>query len=309
MRTDPLKSARRRPLREVMHSPLPRPAPSADARELVHGLLERCLREEELAVPLLPEVARRVLRARSDRSMDARRLAQIVNADPALSLHLLRIVGSAARRPLTPILSLPHAVAWLGVEEVANIVFTLAVQGRMLEVPGQQHKVRALWRHSLASALWAQQLARLLGRDAGLCHLCGLLHHIGKAVTLGAARELAERAGCKLTGEDYDTLVETFHRPVGARVVTAWAMPEPVIAVIMHWEAYPSAGALRVEGNVVNAAQRLAQHTLRGTGGFERDLAAGEPVFLDLALPADAAAELLGAAPQIHAEVDQYLAP
>ena len=292
-----------------MHDLLPRPAPSAGARELIHGLLESRLREDEFAVPLLPEVARRVLRARGDQSMDARRLAQIVNADPALSMHLLRVVGAADRRPLTPILSLPHAVAWLGVEEVANVAFTLAVQGRMLEVPGQQHKARALWRHSLACALWAQRLARLLGRDAGLCHLCGLLHDIGKAVTLGAVRDLAERAGCRLGGEDYDALVETFHRPVGARVVTAWAMPEPVIAVIMHWEAYPSAQTLRVECNVVHAAHRLAEHTLRATSGFQRDLAAGEPAVVDLALPEDAAVELLEGAPQIHAEVDQYLAP
>ncbi len=288
---------------------MPRPAPSADAREFVHGLLEMCLLQDELAVPLLPEVARRVLRAKTDRDMDARRLAQIVNADPALTLHVLRIAGSAARRPLSPILSLAHAVAWLGVEEVGNIAFTLAVQARMLEVPGQQHKVRGLWRHSLATALWAQRLAQLLARDAALCHLCGLLHDIGKVVTLGAVQDMAQRAERKLTGAEYDGLVETFHRHIGARVVTAWGMQPAVITVVTQWEAYASAGELRTEGNVVQVAHRLAEHTLREAGGFAPELAAGDPAFADLALDAEAAHELFDSAAQIHAELDQYLAP
>ena len=86
-----------------------------------------------------------------------------------------------------------------------------------------------MWRHSLASALWSRQLAHMLARETGLCYLCGLLHNIGKVVTLSAVHELAQRAGKKLTGEDYDRLIETFHRHVGARVVTAWALPPPVL--------------------------------------------------------------------------------
>jgi hypothetical protein len=62
----------------------------------------------------------------------------IINADPALTMYVLRVAASAAKRPATPIVSLQHAVAWLGFDEVANIAFTLALQGKMLDVKGQQ---------------------------------------------------------------------------------------------------------------------------------------------------------------------------
>jgi HD-like signal output (HDOD) protein len=285
------------------------PPVELDNCEIVHGLLERCLTADELTVPLLPEVAVRVVRAGPKDTASAQQLADIINADPALTMYVLRIAASASKRPATPIVSLAHAVAWLGFDEVANIAFTLALQGKMLDVKGQQHKARRLWRHSLASALWSRQLAHMLAQETGVCYLCGLLHNIGKAVTLGAVHELAQRAGKKLASEEYDRLIETFHRHIGARVVTAWALPSPVLTVISQWEAYASAGPARLESNVVNVAHRLADFTLLESTQLARDLLVTDAAYRDLGLsPADAE-PLFDSAAAINAELDRYLAP
>lgn len=280
-----------------------------DDCEIVHGLLERCLVSDELAVPMLPEVAVRVVRAGPKDATNARQLAEIINADPALTMYVLRIARSAAKRPATPIGTLPHAVAWLGFDEVANIAFTLALQGKMLDVKGQQHKARRLWRHSLASALWSRQLAHMLAQETGLCYLCGLLHNIGKVVTLGAVHDLALRAGRKLTGSEYDRLIETFHRHIGARVITAWALPPPVLTVTSRWEVYASAGAARFESNVVHVAHALADFTLLESTQLARDLLVTDPAYQDLGLAAADAQPLFDSAAAINAELDRYLAP
>jgi HD-like signal output (HDOD) protein len=276
---------------------------------IIHGLLERCLARNELTVPLLPEVAVRVVRAGPKDSTNARQLADIIHADPALTMYVLRIAASAAKRPASPITTLPHAVAWLGFDEVANIAFTLALQGKMLDVKGQQHKARRLWRHSLASALWARQLAHMLAEETGMCYLCGLLHNIGKAVTLGAVHDLALQAGRKLAGEDFDVLIETFHRPIGAHVITAWALPPPVLTVTLHWEAYAAAGPARFESNVVHVAHALADFTMDESTVLARDLLVTDPAYRDLGLtPADGE-PLFESAAAINAELDRYLAP
>lgn len=275
--------------------------------DFVHGLVEQSLARDEFAVPLLPEVAVRVVRTRD--SCNAQQLSDIINADPALTMYVLRIAASAANRPATPIASLHHAVAWLGFDEVANIAFTLALQGKMLDVPGHQHKARRLWRHSLASALWSRQLALMVAREAGLCYLCGLLHNIGKAVTLGAAHELAQRSGKKLSSEDYDRLVETFHRDVAARVVSAWGLPPPILTVVTQWEAYENAGAALFECNIVNVAHRLADSTLLESTHLARDLLVADPAYRDLGLSPEDGMPLFDSAAEINAELDRYLAP
>jgi HD-like signal output (HDOD) protein len=278
-----------------------------DNWEIVHGFLEQVLARDELAVPILPEVAIRVVRSKG--STDARQLSDIINADPALTMYVLRVAASAAKRPATPIVSLQHAVAWLGFDEVANIAFTLALQGKMLDVKGQQHKARRLWRHSLASALWSRQLAHMLAREGGVCYLCGLLHNIGKVVTLGAVHELAQRAGKKLASEEYDRLIETFHRHIGARVVTAWALPSPVLTVTSQWEAYAAAGAARFESNVVNVAHALADYTLHESTQVARDLLVTSEAYRDVGLAAADGEALFDSAAAINAELDRYLAP
>jgi HD-like signal output (HDOD) protein len=278
-----------------------------DNCEVVHGLLEERLVRGELTVPLLPEVAVRVVRARE--SSNAEQLSEIIGADTALTMYVLRIAASAVKRPVTPIISLPHAVAWLGFDEVANIAFTLALQGKMLDVPGHQHKARRLWRHSLASALWSRQLALMLAREAGLSYLCGLLHNIGKAVTLGAARDLARQSGRNLSSEDYDRLVETFHRDVAARVVGAWELPPPVLTVVTQWEAYQNAGTAYFECNIVNVAHRLADCTLLESTHLARDLLIIDPAYRDLGLSAEDGKPLFDSAADINAELDRYLAP
>jgi HD-like signal output (HDOD) protein len=276
---------------------------------IVHGLLERLLANGDLTVPLLPEVAVRVVRAGPKNSTNAQQLADIIHADPALTMYVLRVAASAAKRPASPIVSLQHAVAWLGFDEVANIAFTLALQGKMLDVNGQQHKARRLWRHSLASALWARQLARMLSQETGTPYLCGLLHDIGKVVSLGAVHEIAQRSGRMLCGADYDLLIETFHRPIGARVVTEWRLPPPVLAVTSQWEAYASAGAARFESNVVNVAHRLADLTLDGSTQLARDLLLTDAAYRDLGVAGAQGGLLFDSAAAINAELDRYLAP
>jgi HD-like signal output (HDOD) protein len=280
-----------------------------DNAQIVHALLERCLANDELSVPLLPEVAVRVVRTGPKETSNASQLAEIINADPALTMYVLRIAASAAKRPATPIVTLPHAVAWLGFDEVANIAFTLALQGKMLDVKGQQHKARRLWRHSLASALWSRQLAHMLAEETGLCYLCGLLHNIGRVVTLGAAHDVAQRAGRKLASEDYDRLIETFHRHIGERVVSAWGLPAPVLTVAARWDAYAEADPARFECNVVHVAHALADFTLMGSTHLARDLLVTDAAYRDLGLTRADGEPLFESAAAINAELDRYLAP
>jgi HD-like signal output (HDOD) protein len=262
-----------------------------------------------LVIPTLPEVAVRVVRSGTERCANAQLLADIIHADPALTDYVLRIAASAAKRPSVPITSLQHAVAWLGLDDVANIAFTLALQGKMLQVDGQHRRARRLWRHSLASALWARQLARTLAKDTGLCYLCGLLHNIGRAVTLGAVHEVVQRAGLKLAGNEYDCLVECFSRGVGNRVISVWALPPPVPTVVAHWDSYATAGAVTWESNVVNVAHKLADFTLHSPAMLTREQLVADAGYRDLGLTVNDADPLFDSTAAINAELDSYLSP
>lgn len=273
---------------------------------VVHAALERRLAQGRIAIPVLPEVAVRVLRLRSDERADAAQLATLVMADVALASAVLRFAGSAARAPLEPIRSLQQAIAWLGFDETAALAFTLVVQGRLLTIPGQNQAVRTLWRHALASALWARELAQRVAYDPGLCYLCGLLHGVGKPLTLAIVHDVAQQQHIRLAQPQYEQLVETFHRPVGALAADAWGLPAAVAAAIAHWEAYDAAGDMRIECNIVALAHRLADQTLDGSSPLAHELLAEERVYTDLGLEPQDAMALAAVVPSVGAEVAKY---
>jgi HD-like signal output (HDOD) protein len=283
--------------------------PELENLEAVRGLVEQHIACNKLVIPTLPTVAVQVVRSGTKNSGNAHLLADIIHTDPKLAKYVLSIASSAAKRPSMPITSLQHAIAWLGLDDVANIAFTLALQGKMLHVEGQHRKARRLWRHSLASALWARQLSGMQGRETGLCYLCGLLHNIGRAVALGAIHEVAERAGLHLVGNEYDCLIDIFQREVGARVISTWALPAPVPAVIARWDSYASAAALNWESNVINVAHKLADFTLHEPCMLTRELLVQDPAYRDLGLAAQDAEPLFESTALINAELDRYLSP
>jgi HD-like signal output (HDOD) protein len=305
----PLKPLFSRPLAYVMPLSIMASPEQLERLDTLRESVARYLANDELAIPMLPDVAVKVVRTGTKTSGNAHSLADIIAADQALTMYVLRIAASAAKRPVSPIVSLQHAVAWLGLDEVANIAFTLALQGKMLDVEDQQRKARRLWRHSLASALWSRQLAHMLARETGLSYLCGLLHNIGKVVTLGAVHEVAHRDNEPLSAEDYDLLIELFHRDVGKSVIAAWALPMPIPNVVAHWEDYRNAGDVQWESNVVNVAHRLADFTLHEPHMLTRDLIVQDPAYRDLGLSADDGEPLFDSASSISGELDRYLSP
>jgi HD-like signal output (HDOD) protein len=292
-----------------MTLPIAPPQNATDSLQLVAAGVRQYLQCNELVIPMLPDVAVRVVKSGRQRAANAHNLAAIINADAALTMCVLRIAVSAAKRPVQRIVSLQHALAWLGIDEVANIAFTLALQGKMLDVKGQQRKARRLWRHSLASALWARQVAHMLDVDSGICYLCGLLHSIGRVVTLGAVHEIAQRERIRLSADDYDRLVDLFHHDVGVQVVNAWSLPEPVPGVIAAWQDYESAGPVQRESNVVNLAHLFADFTLHEANMLKRDELIDCKSYRDLGLKRTDEEALFDSAAPIDAELDRYLSP
>jgi len=279
-----------------------------DNAALVERLLQINLEDDELDLPALPEVAVRIIRNGTANSANAQLLAEIINEDRELNAHVLGIAASAAKRPVTPISSLQHAVAWLGFDEVANIAFTAALQSRMLDVDGQKEKARRLWRHALASALWSRHLAQLLNAPIGLCYLSGLVHGIGKVVTLGALNNLSRRAMLPLAPPEFDRLIEVFHRSIGIRVVRAWQLPAPVLDITLHWETCQALTTARAEATLVNVAHRLADYLLFEPTPRAREAIVTDPVYRDLGLSAADGDAIFATAGDVNAELDRHLA-
>jgi putative nucleotidyltransferase with HDIG domain len=228
----------------------------------LHDLLERHL-EEDLELPILPEAAARIVALCEDEKTDAKAIEGVLERDPSLASHVLRIANSSAYAPKEPIVSLQQAVSRLGLATMRNIVLAISLQGRVFKVPGHQARVRTIWNQSAIAAAFAREVARKLRRNVEGAFLCGLLHDVGRPVVLQATvAALAHRTKEALPAALLETAMNEFHEAIGGRMVESWKLADWTVAVVAHHHDPSKAEPYEEEARITHLADLLAHWAL-----------------------------------------------
>jgi putative nucleotidyltransferase with HDIG domain len=197
-------------------------------------LRERC-QKRELELPLLPEVAASVRVATEKSDGDARALAELIRRDAAFAGHLLRIANSPAYAPRSPIGSLQQAVSRLGLRTIGEIALVITCKTRAFQVSGHEAEVRALFQHSLATALHAREIARIRRLNVEDAFLAGLLHDVGRPTLIQALVDQGDDPDLPaLTPGEFQSVVAELHEEVGGMIVSAWGLPAALEESIRH---------------------------------------------------------------------------
>jgi putative nucleotidyltransferase with HDIG domain len=248
---------------------LPSTLPPAAPSSRLHALTELRLlaRHGQLELPLLPESVSRVVSLTSDEEATPSRIAAALEADVALTAHILRVANSPIYRPPQPIQSLAQAIARLGFAEIRSLAFAIACRTRVFCARGYEADVRRSFRHSLATALYAQELARGRGVPRDEAFLAGLLHDVGEPVLFQLAADLQRRAGVVLPRAALLSEIHVLHGDVGARLVCFWRLPDAVAhAARGHHDPDGEAPSAKSVVELVAFADVLADFALLGNG-------------------------------------------
>jgi len=226
--------------------------------ELEEGIRERETTGEEIlgqmktvdALPTLPAIASEIFAITSDPLSSSARLTGLIKNDPSLTSKLLKTVNSAFYGSMQKISTIQQAVVILGMDEITDIAFGLAAARVFTVKPyeGLLHP-KALWHHSMCTALITQHLCKKIPRfqDIG-AFTAGLLHDVGKIFLL-ANFPGQYKAGFSTSLESSLPLVEAeedllgiSHATIGKSLAIHWNLPEPLIqAVAFHHQPFSAA--------------------------------------------------------------------
>lgn len=251
--------------------------------EKLEQALVHKIEKGEVELPLLPQVASQVMALTSDPSADAAKLSSLIHQDQALAAHVLRIANSPAYMPRSPVVSLQHAVAMLGINLLSEIAFTASLKTGAFQVPGHEDDVKRLWRHSLASGAFAKEVARTRRVNVESAYLCGLLHGIGKPVVLRTAATLVREQKLAVDKPALHLLIDGYHSRVGGLIADKWSLPKQVSEAITYYAEYDHAPSCRQECMLTCVADRLATFLL-SPEDMPEDQLRDHPVFAELNL-------------------------
>jgi HD-like signal output (HDOD) protein len=272
--------------------------PEAQASLVLIESLRRRLAEDDIAIPPLPEVAQRVIALSGDDETSSEVLARFVHRDTGLATAVLRAANSAALGGSEKIVSLRQALARLGMQHVVEIALRTSLRVGPFAVKRYSRMGARIWRRSLATALFAKEVARELRTNVEVAFLCGLMWRVGQPLVLQALSQLDPAEAPEPL--EAEAVVLDLDRDFTARAVETWELP-PVVAtaVTAARDAEPECD----ETAVVMVAERIADLVLSGV--TESTSLVGDETVAFLSLYPERVAALCEQAEPILQEVDE----
>jgi len=195
-------------------------------------------------------------------------LTRAIGSDPVMAMRILRYANSAMLAAARQAAGLREALFRLGMRStrLTMLSFTLATPQEQARCPGFDDDL--FWKHSLAWALAARELAAPMGTAAAeLAYVAGLLGGVGKLLLAATVPdrydEILQQAGGILAET---AVLETRQFGTNAQLVAAdlmceWGLPPTLISLVRYQSnpAHPNLGPEeRPLARIVGSAAGLA---------------------------------------------------
>lgn len=161
-----------------------------DDRIFLSGILKR-IRENQLAIPLLPQAALEISRLLANANSHIDEFVRVLEADPSLSVEVLRIANSAFYGFSAPTQSVLNAVRRIGLNQIRGLIIVAHLHGKVLQGGGFQAEAGVLVELSMALAQLGHDLADWLGLSPDGAYTRGILSHVEHFVIMGAASDVS----------------------------------------------------------------------------------------------------------------------
>lgn len=191
----------------------------------------------------LPESVSQLNELMQKENVNISEISEIVASDPVLSARILRTVNSPFYGFPTKIDTIAYAVTILGIENIRYLAVTSTVICNFTKRVNTIYPLESFWRHSFATAIIAQQLAKAIK----LPHherlfTCGLLHELG-GLLIGMNnpdmyKQVITKANQKkLSLSEAETELLGFnHFDITAELLAMWQLPNSITQTIKHMQ-------------------------------------------------------------------------
>jgi len=235
-----------------------------------------------LRLPPFPEIALRVMQLASNENVQLHQLSDLISSDPAFASEVLTVANSLLFAPRFPASSILQAIAVMGANNLQGLCLTVGVRtymGKALRQPA----MRSIWRHNIACAVIAEQLASAGFMDRDIAFTCGVIHDIGRlALAVVRPNEYADLLG-SYTGRAAGVLEQERvafgknHCEIGAHLIEEWNLPEDFSAIVATHHTPLRSGGSWGMAELINVSCRMAD-----SAGFAAFSTCQPEPFLDL---------------------------
>lgn len=193
-----------------------------------------------VTLPSLPKVVQEVMQMLNREDLVISDLARKVEHDAVISAKVLKLANSSYYGVTRAIKTIDDAIAILGLSNLRILVMASGVTSSVTGASGLD--LKRFWRHSLVTASVNREIAKVIGKDAEVAYIAGLLHNIGgllihlvfpklsvevESACHGASIEERQIAEHETIGLD--------HCQIGEELANRWNFPGEISRVLRYY--------------------------------------------------------------------------
>ena len=204
--------------------------------------------EEIKDLPTIPLVIQKIEEAIQDPNASAKKVAGVIEDDPAIMTRILRVVNSVFYRTSDgrEITSLSQAISRLGYRTIKNLALTTAIFRIFGDRKTVSFDLNQFWVHCIATGIINNIVYETCGGNMKQIytkdelHLLGLLHDVGKIILEQYFHEeftqiLTYAQEHKVHSVDAEeAILGANHAQVGAWLAKKWMLPPIFVNGILH---------------------------------------------------------------------------
>ena len=193
------------------------------------------------SLPSLPSLYKEMMDVLRSPDATVNDVGAIIKKDMGMTAKILQLVNSAFFGMRTKISDPTQAASYLGLDMIRTLVLSIQIFTKFQHSQVSQNFINRLWSHSLATAVYASEIAKFENmekRDVDYAFLSGLLHDSGKLI-LASRLPLEYGFILRKSNEDqichYDMEIKHLgisHAELGAYLMGLWGLPSPIVETI-----------------------------------------------------------------------------
>jgi HD-like signal output (HDOD) protein len=230
--------------------------------ESLQDAIRAVISSDDCELPVLPEVAAQLLKLTGDVDCEVSDIVALIKRDQSLTSHLLRIANSVRYSTGVTVSSIQQAVARLGLLCVREIVVLISCQCKIFDVPDFEAHVRQSFRRSLATAAFAQEIARVRRMNVEEAFLSGLLHDVGRPILFQALATRRRRYGLAASDAEICEAAEKHRISLAAKLIISWDLSARVAEAVQFQLSPQDAPGCLQQAATINLASYLADKAL-----------------------------------------------
>lgn len=196
--------------------------------------------QERIKLPSAPGVLLRLQKALIQRA-SSKHIAEIIQFDLKLTAAILSLVNSPLYALPFRVENLERAVTIIGTREISSLGLSVRMLSMFEDTSPDGLPLNIFWKHSVACAVLAHDLARLCARPEQEKYLAaGLMHDMGRALLFTHYPDLAKVAlslqqenEIPLFKAELD-LFDVEHTLLGGVLFGDWKMPQNIIHAALY---------------------------------------------------------------------------